>query len=309
MKNKLRIILLITLSVFLLASCAKNPDDNVNNSTTETKVTEKQDNKKDTSTNEEEKDDKEDEKIEKAEDTKEKDKEKDEKDDEKEDKDDKKEDKDKDKEKDDKIDNKALLEDIKLKNDKVRKVLMKSDLKDQKQDKVVTSKFVADVGYDDDKNVEKAKTTLETNEGYLQEITFDLSKSDIGTVLQKFAGEEETTVTEMQIETLDIHPDYHRLIEYITDLEDEFEITENSSSYTFKLDDDTEGISDFIISEYVENLSEVEDDSVKKSMKIKFDKETLLLENVDLKLEPTLEELKGFKISAKSKFSNHELAD
>lgn len=303
MKNKLRIILLITLSVFLLASCAKNPDDSVNNSTTETKVTEKQDNKKDTSTAEEEKeekDDKEDDKIEKTQDTKDKDKEK-------EDKDDKKENKDK--EKDDEIDKNALLEDIKLKNDKVRKVLMKTDYKDQKQDKVVTSKFVADVGYDDDKNVEKAKTTLETNEGFLQEITFDLSKSDIGTVLQKSPGEEETTVTEMKIETLDIHPDYHRLIEYITDIEDGFEITENSSSYTFKLDDDTEGISDFIISEYVENLSEVEDDSVEKSMKIKFDKETLLLENVDLKLNPTLEELKGFKISAKSKFSDHELAD
>ena len=200
----------------------------------------------------------------------------------------------------------ALFEQIKTENDKVRKVLMKSEIEKIEIDKAYIQNFEADALYGDDLKAIKADTITETNDGYYQEIKFDEDDNTKATILERQAGEEETTVTKATVDTFDLHPDYHRLIQGILDLKDKLEVNDDGSTIKLSLKKGAEDVLKHIEDEYYIELKLVEEDEIEKSMEIEFDKESKLLKSFNLELEPQIDELKGHKITVESLFTDHD---
>ena len=200
----------------------------------------------------------------------------------------------------------ALFEQIKTENNKVRKVLMKSEIEKIEIDKAYIQNFEADALYGDDLQAIKADTITETNDGYYQEIKFDEDDNTKATILERQAGEEETTVTKATVDTFDLHPDYHRLIQGILDLKDKLEVNDDGSTIKLSLKKGAEDVLKHIEDEYYIELKLVEEDEIEKTMEIEFDKESKLLKSFNLELEPQIDELKGHKITVESLFTDHD---
>ena len=200
----------------------------------------------------------------------------------------------------------ALLDQIKTENDKVRKVLMKTKIQKIDPENTNTQTFDADALYGDDLQAIKADTISESSDGYYQEFQFDENDNTKATILERQAGEKETTVTEATVDNFDLHPDYHRLIQAVMDLKDELEVSEDNQSIKLSLKEDAKDVLKHIENEYNIQLKLVEEDEIEKSMEIEFDKESKLLKSVNLELDPQIEELKDHKITIESLFTNHD---
>lgn len=200
----------------------------------------------------------------------------------------------------------ALLDQIKTENDKVRKVLMKTKIQKIDPENTTTQTFDADALYGDDFQAIKADTISESSDGYYQEFTFDENDNSKATILERQAGEEETTVTEATVDNFDLHPDYHRLIQSVMDLKDELEVSEDNQSIKLSLKEDAKDVLKHIENEYNIQLTLVEEDEIEKSMEIEFDKESKLLKSVNLELDPQIDELKDHKITIESLFTDHD---
>ena len=200
----------------------------------------------------------------------------------------------------------ALLDQIKTENDKVRKVLMKTKIQKIDPENTTSQTFDADALYGDDLQAIKADTISESSDGYYQEFTFDENDNTKATILERQAGEEETTVTEATVDNFDLHPDYHRLIQAVMDLKDELEVSEDNQTIKLILKDDAEDVLKYIENEYNIKLTLVEEDEIEKSMEIEFDKESKLLKSINLELDPQIDELKDHKITIESLFTDHD---
>lgn len=200
----------------------------------------------------------------------------------------------------------ALFEQIKTENDKVRKVLMKTKIQKIDPENTTTQTFDADALYGDDLQAIKADTISESSDGYYQEFTFDENDNTKATILERQAGEEETTVTEATVDNFDLHPDYHRLIQSVMDLKDELEVSEDNQSIKLSLKEDAKDVLKYIENEYNIQLTLVEEDEIEKSMEIEFDKESKLLKSINLELDPQIDELKDHKITIESLFTDHD---
>lgn len=200
----------------------------------------------------------------------------------------------------------ALLDQIKTENDKVRKVLMKTKIQKIDPENTTTQTFDADALYGDDLQAIKANTISESSDGYYQEFTFDENDNTKATILERQAGEEETTVTEATVDNFDLHPDYHRLIQSVMDLKDELEVSEDNQSIKLSLKEDAKDVLKYIENEYNIQLTLVEEDEIEKSMEIEFDKESKLLKSINLELDPQIDELKDHKITIESLFTDHD---
>ena len=200
----------------------------------------------------------------------------------------------------------ALLDQIKTENDKVRKVLMKTKIQKIDPENTTTQTFDADALYGDDLQAIKANTISESSDGYYQEFTFDENDNTKATILERQAGEEETTVTEATVDNFDLHPDYHRLIQSVMDLKDELEVSEDNQSIKLSLKEDAKDVLKHIENEYNIQLTLVEEDEIEKSMEIEFDKESKLLKSINLELDPQIDELKDHKITIESLFTDHD---
>lgn len=200
----------------------------------------------------------------------------------------------------------ALFDQIKTENDKVRKVLMKTKIQKIDPENTNTQTFDADALYGDDLQAIKADTISESSDGYYQEFTFDENDNTKATILERQAGEEETTVTEATVDNFDLHPDYHRLIQAVMDLKDELEVSEDNQSIKLSLKEDAKDVLKHIENEYNIQLTLVEEDEIEKSMEIEFDKESKLLKSVNLELDPQIDELKDHKITIESLFTDHD---
>ena len=200
----------------------------------------------------------------------------------------------------------ALFDQIKTENDKVRKVMMKTEIQKIEPDKTNIQNFDADALYGDDLQAIKADTISESNDGYYQEIKFDENDNTKATILERQAGEEETTVTEAEVDTFDLHPDYHRLIQAIMDLKDKLEVSEDNQTIKLSLKESAEDVLKHIENEYYIELTLVEEDEVEKSMEIEFDKESKLLKSIHLELDPQIDELEDHKIKVDSQFTDHD---
>ena len=200
----------------------------------------------------------------------------------------------------------ALLDQIKTENDKVRKVLMKTKIQKIDPENTNTQTFDADALYGDDLQAIKADTISESSDGYYQEFQFDENDNTKATILERQAGEKETTVTEATVDNFDLHPDYHRLIQAVMDLKDELEVSEDNQSIKLSLKEDAKDVLKHIENEYNIQLKLVEEDEIEKSMEIEFDKESKLLKSVNLELDPQIDELKDHKITIESLFTDHD---
>ena len=200
----------------------------------------------------------------------------------------------------------ALLDQIKTENDKVRKVLMKTKIQKIDPENTTSQTFDADALYGDDLQAIKADTISESSDGYYQEFTFDENDNTKATILERQAGEEETTVTEATVDNFDLHPDYHRLIQAVMDLKDELEVSEDNQSIKLSLKEDAKDVLKYIENEYNIQLKLVEEDEIEKSMEIEFDKESKLLTSINLELDPQIDELEGHKIKIDSQFAGHD---
>ena len=200
----------------------------------------------------------------------------------------------------------ALFDQIKTENDKVRKVMMKTEIQKIEPDKTNIQNFDADALYGDDLQAIKADTISESNDGYYQEIKFDENDNTKATILERQAGEEETTVTEATVDNFDLHPDYHRLIQSVMDLKDELEVSEDNQNIKLSLKEDAKDVLKYIENEYNIQLTLVEEDEIEKSMEIEFDKESKLLKSINLELDPQIDELKDHKITIESLFTDHD---
>ena len=200
----------------------------------------------------------------------------------------------------------ALFDQIKTENDKVRKVLMKTKIQKIDPENTTTQTFDADALYGDDLLAIKADTISESSDGYYQEFKFDENDNTKATILERQAGEEETTVTEATVDNFDLHPDYHRLIQAVMDLKDELEVSEDNQSIKLILKEDAKDVLKHIENEYNIQLTLVEEDEIGKSMEIEFDKESKLLKSVNLELDPQIDELKDHKITIESLFTDHD---
>lgn len=207
---------------------------------------------------------------------------------------------------DDSTEKEALFDQIKTENDKVRKVLMKTKIQKIDPENTNTQTFDADALYGDDLQAIKADTISESSDGYYQEFQFDENDNTKATILERQAGEEETTVTEATVDNFDLHPDYHRLIQAVMDLKDELEVSEDNQSIKLSLKEDAKDVLKHIENEYNIQLKLVEEDEIEKSMEIEFDKESKLLKSVNLELDPQIDELKDHKITIESLFSDHD---
>lgn len=200
----------------------------------------------------------------------------------------------------------ALFEQIKTENDKVRKVMMKTEIQKIDPENTNTQTFDADALYGDDLLAIKADTISESSDGYYQEIKFSENDNTKAAIIERQAGEEETTVAEATVDNFDLHPDYHRLIQAVMDLKDELEVSEDDQSIKLSLKEDAEDVLKYIENEYNIELTLVEEDEVEKSMEIEFDKESKLLKSVNLELDPQIDELKDHKITIESLFTDHD---
>ena len=200
----------------------------------------------------------------------------------------------------------ALFDQIKTENDKVRKVLMKTKIQKIDPENTNTQTFDADALYGDDLLAIKADTISESSDGYYQEIKFSENDNTKAAIIERQAGEEETTVAEATVDNFDLHPDYHRLIQAVMDLKDELEVSEDDQSIKLSLKEDAEDVLKYIENEYNIELTLVEEDEVEKSMEIEFDKESKLLKSVNLELDPQIDELKDHKITIESLFTDHD---
>ena len=200
----------------------------------------------------------------------------------------------------------TLFEQIKTENDKVRKVNMKSEIQKVAPDKTNIQTFDADALYGDDLLIIKADTISESNDGYYQEVKFDENDNTKAYIIERQAGEEETTVTEATVDTYDLQPDYHRLIQAVMDLKDDLEVSEDNQTIKLILKDDAEDVLKYIENEYNIKLTLVEEDEIEKSMEIEFDKESKLLKSIHLELDPQIDELEGHKIKIDSQFAGHD---
>lgn len=207
---------------------------------------------------------------------------------------------------DDSTEKEALFEQIKAENDKVRKVLMKTKIQKIDPENTTTQTFDADALYGDDLQAIKADTISESSDGYYQEFIFDENDNTKATILERQAGEKETTVTEATVDNFDLHPDYHRLIQAVMDLKDELEVSEDNKSIKLSLKEDAKDVLKYIENEYNIQLTLVEEDEIEKSMEIEFDKESKLLKSVNLELDPQIDELKDHKITIESLFTDHD---
>lgn len=207
---------------------------------------------------------------------------------------------------DDSTEKEAIFDQIKTENDKVRKVLMKTKIQKIDPENTNTQTFDADALYGDDLQAIKADTISESSDGYYQEFTFDENDNTKATILERQAGEEETTVTEATVDNFDLHPDYHRLIQAVMDLKDELEVSEDNQSIKLSLKEDAKDVLKHIENEYNIQLKLVEEDEIEKSMEIEFDKESKLLKSVNLELDPQIDELKDHKITIESLFTDHD---
>lgn len=200
----------------------------------------------------------------------------------------------------------TLFDQIKTENDKVRKVLMKTKIQKIDPENTNTQTFDADALYGDDLQAIKADTISESSDGYYQEFQFDENDNTKATILERQAGEEETTVTEATVDNFDLHPDYHRLIQSVMDLKDELEVSEDNQSIKLSLKEDVKDVLKHIENEYNIQFKLVEEDEIDKSMEIEFDKESKLLKSINLELDPQIDELKDHKITIESLFTDHD---
>ena len=200
----------------------------------------------------------------------------------------------------------ALFDQIKTENDKVRKLFMKSTIKIIEADNTQIQTMDADALYGDDLLIIKADLISETNDGYYYEIAFDENDNTKAYIIEKQAGEEETTVTEATVETFDIQPDYHRLIQAVMDLKDDLEVSEDGGTIKLSLKENAEDVLKYIENEYNLELTLVEEDEIEISMDIEFDKESKLLKSISLVLDPQIDELEDQEISVESTFTEHQ---
>lgn len=200
----------------------------------------------------------------------------------------------------------ALFEQIKTENDKVRKVLMKTKIQKIDPENTTTQTFDADALYGDDLLAIKADTISESSDGYYQEIKFSENDNTKAAIIERQAGEEETTVTEAEVDTFDLHPDYHRLIQAVMDLKDKLDVSEDNQTIKLSLKEGAEDVLKYIENEYNIQLTLVEEDEVEKSMEIEFDKESKLLKSIHLELDPQIDELEDHKIKVDSQFTDHD---
>ena len=149
----------------------------------------------------------------------------------------------------------------------------------------------------------------ELSNGYLQEIKFVENDDSRAMILERQPGEEETTVSDVKIESYDIKPDYHRLVQAIMDMKDDLEVSENADSYKLEIKDKAMDIIKYIQEEYIINVSDLDEDQIEKTIEVEIDKETKLLKKFVLGLKPKVKELEGNKLTAETILSDHELGN
>lgn len=206
-------------------------------------------------------------------------------------------------------DSTSLFEDFQAENTKVRQVKMESQLYNKNFEGESSSVFYSEAIYDDDRKIISADSKLEGEDGYFQEIIFYPDDPTKAQIIERQAGEEETTVTETDVNEFDIQPDYHRLVDGIVAMEDQLEVSEEGDTYKLELKEDAKNVLGLIAKEYRLNLDGLYEDDVSKIIEIEIDKDSKLLKKFHLSIEPLDEELKGNKIEANSYFTDHELAD
>ena len=207
------------------------------------------------------------------------------------------------------IDKDDLFEEIKNENDKVIKVHMQTNIEDTYPDRTEKASFIADPVYDENQKIIKGDTKKELSNGYLQEIKFVENDDSRAMILERQPGEEETSVSDVKIESYDIKPDYHRLVQAIMDMKDDLEVSEDADFYKLEIKDKAMDIIKYIQEEYIINVSDLDEDQIEKTIKVEIDKETKLLKKFVLGLKPKVKELEGNKLTAETILSDHELGN
>ncbi len=207
------------------------------------------------------------------------------------------------------IDIDKLFEEIKNENDKVIKVHMQTNIEDTYPDRTKKASFIADPVYDENQNIIKGDTKKELSNGYLQEIKFVENDDSRAMILERQPGEEETSVSDVKIESYDIKPDYHRLVQAIMDMKDDLEVSEEADSYKLNLKDKAMDVIKYVQEEYIINVSDLEQNQIEKSVEVEIDKETKLLKKFALGLKPKVKELEDNKLTAETILSDHELGN
>ena len=205
------------------------------------------------------------------------------------------------------IDKDKLFEEIKNENDKVIKVHMQTNIEDTYPDRTEKASFIADPVYDENQKIIKGDTKKELSNGHLQEIKFVENDDSRAMILEIQPGEEETTVSDVKIESYDIKPDYHRLVQAIMDMKDDLEVSEEADAYKLNLKDKAMDVIKYVQEEYIINVSDLEQNQIEKTIEVEIDKETKLLKKFSLGLKPKVKELEGNKLTAETILSDHEL--
>lgn len=207
------------------------------------------------------------------------------------------------------LDKKALFEEFKTENKKVINVLMESELTSSQGGQTSKSTFDAEAEYDENQALIIANTEAESDDGYKQKIIFDPNDPTKAQIVERQAGEEETTVTEAyDITDFSLNPDYHGLVDSIIDLEDDLEVEEKSDVYLLKLKNPDADVIKIVGEQYNVELGEVSKDDIEQYLEIEIEKDSKLLKSFLLELEASAEGHEGSKVKTQTKLSNHELA-
>lgn len=105
------------------------------------------------------------------------------------------------------IDKDDLFEEIKNENIKVIKVHMQTNIEDTYPNRTENASFIAEPVFDENQKIIKGDTKKELSNGYLQEIKFVENDDSRAMILERLPGEEETSVSDVEIESYDIKPD------------------------------------------------------------------------------------------------------
>lgn len=207
------------------------------------------------------------------------------------------------------IDKDKLFQEIKNENDKVIKVHIQTNIQDTYPDRTEKASFIADPVYDKNQKIIKGDTKKELSNGYLQKIKFVENDDSRAMILERQPGEEETSVSDVKIESYDIKPDYHRLVQAIMDMKDELEVSDESDAYKLNLKDKAMDVIKYVQEEYIINVSDLEQNQIEKTIEVEIDKETKLLKKFALSLKPKVKELEDNKLTAETILSDHELGN
>ena len=84
---------------------------------------------------------------------------------------------------------------------------MQTNIEDTYPNRTENASFIAEPVYDENQKIIKGDTKKELSNGYLQEIKFVENDDSRAMILERLPGEEETSVSDVEIESYDIKPD------------------------------------------------------------------------------------------------------